>query len=317
MKFLTEKQVAKAVRDLIKGTADVRIAVAFWGKGGSDLLGVAGGQSKPRVICNLDSGACNPDELLSLAKCSKLKTHPRLHAKVYWTPNGVIIGSSNASTNGLWTEGTAARGWHEANFLIREKSVIEDVGGWFEREWDEANRVTKTMIEAARPLWEDGRRGAPRGHPLQKSLTEAFLVDRTNPAWDRIMVCVYVEPLSDEGQKLYDETTEANAALAGADAYEDWEGLEAKHFVIDVNGIEKRPLVNFFWTGEEIQRAGELTFAWKKPGITLPGIGHFRISAKEKTLFASLIQQYRDQRDLDDEGGVVRTLKQAMKDLGL
>lgn len=317
MKFLTERQVAGAVRDLIKGENDVRIAVAFWGKGGGDLLGMDGSRSKPRVICNLDSGACNPDELLSLAKCSNLKTHPRLHAKVYWTPNGVIIGSSNASTNGLWTEGAPARGWHEANVLICDDSVIQDVGEWFEREWDDAVRVTKTMIEAARPLWEHGKRGAPRGRPLQKSLTDAFLVDRTNPAWGRIMVCVYVEPLSDEGQKLYDNTTEANAALAGADAYEDWEGLEAKQFVIDVNGIQPKPRVSFYWTGEELQRAGELTFAWKKQDIALPGLGSFRLNADEKAMFASLIGKYRRERDLDEDGGVIRTLKQAMKDLGL
>jgi len=62
-------------------------AVAYWGKGATERLGLDKIRKKPvRIICDLWSGACNPNELQKLLdRGFKLRTKDRLHAKVYIT----------------------------------------------------------------------------------------------------------------------------------------------------------------------------------------------------------------------------------------
>ena len=56
-----------------------------------------------RIICDLLSGACNPVEIEKLKGLDgvRVRTRDRLHAKVWIGGNDVIVGSANASHNGL------------------------------------------------------------------------------------------------------------------------------------------------------------------------------------------------------------------------
>lgn len=60
MKFLTQSNSAEAVKTLVRGARDVRIAVAFWGRDAGELLGLAHCATKPKVICNMESGPAIP-----------------------------------------------------------------------------------------------------------------------------------------------------------------------------------------------------------------------------------------------------------------
>lgn len=314
MRFLTEKQIAGAVKDLIEGQTDVRIAVAFWGKGGGDLLGVDGGRSRPRVICNLDSGACNPDELLGLKKRTSLRTHAQLHAKIYWTPEAAIIGSSNASTNGLWGEGKESRGWREANILVRNSAIISEVGKWFDAQWEESAPVTVPMIEASRPLWDAGERRAPRGRPIQQTLTDAFRCDPNHPAWARVKVALYSEGLSDEAKDQAAAEQAVEPVLADAAIYEGWQGhFSARDIVIDVDGTKKRPIVSILAVGEKLFESDPLTYLWKTPTIAIPGLGTFKLTRDEKEALAALLPRHSSRADFVDEGGVLLLLDEALR----
>jgi hypothetical protein len=289
MKFLTEKQVAAEVKKLIKDETDIRIAVAFWGKGGCDLLGLAAASGTPRVICNLDSGACNPDEIVALRGRSNLRTHPQLHAKIYWTPRGVIIGSSNASTNGLWGEGKDARGWREANILIRNEALTTEVGKWFDAQWEEGRAVTPEMIETSRPLWKTGVTSAPRGRPLKRSLTEAFLADPRHPAWGRVKVAIYNNDLSVEAHEELASQISIDPVLEQASVFEGWrDRFSAGDFVIDVDAIRTRPTVSLLHVGDKLIESDRLTYLWEANNVTLPGLGQFKLSRQEKKQFSAL-----------------------------
>jgi hypothetical protein len=55
---LTEQELPKFVREMVKGRDDVTIAVAFWGKEAETLLGLEkaiGG----RILCNPQLGYCD------------------------------------------------------------------------------------------------------------------------------------------------------------------------------------------------------------------------------------------------------------------
>ncbi len=63
MKFLNEQTIVPQLRELTKSSSSIRIAVAFWGAGASEQLGLAPRAADSRIICNLKSGGTNPDEI--------------------------------------------------------------------------------------------------------------------------------------------------------------------------------------------------------------------------------------------------------------
>src|SRR4051794_11288172 len=101
--FLDEKAASVAIARLLRESETAKLAIAFWGHGAINKLGLERRELNVEAICNLESGSCNPFEVRRLwrLKGVRLKTHPHLHAKVYWTPRRAVLGSSNASANGL------------------------------------------------------------------------------------------------------------------------------------------------------------------------------------------------------------------------
>ena len=69
VRLLDEKGV-KRTRKMVKGCSDLRIAVAFWGEGAAKTLRLTGAR-RGRIICNLESGACNPKEVRKLLTASR------------------------------------------------------------------------------------------------------------------------------------------------------------------------------------------------------------------------------------------------------
>jgi hypothetical protein len=66
MKFLDEVGALDKIQDLLRGTKEAKIAVAFWGRGAVETLGIDRRALQVEIICNLDSGACNPAEIEGL-----------------------------------------------------------------------------------------------------------------------------------------------------------------------------------------------------------------------------------------------------------
>ena len=145
------------------------------------------------------SGACNPAEIERLQKTLGkpcVLTRDRLHAKVWLTDRGAIVGSSNVSANGLGFEGDELKGSIEANVFIDDAETLTAVSRWFENDvMDEAREITKADFKEAHRRWRRHRTTRPQ------PFTEGSLLDalRMNPSSlaDRAFVVWVEEELPD------------------------------------------------------------------------------------------------------------------------
>ena len=109
--------IRKCVAKLLKGSSPAYIASPYWTKGTLTALGFGAGSldGKLAVLCDLRSGACDPTAIQDmLNRGASVVSVDRLHAKVYIGDSGVIVGSANATTAGLWHGSNSDAGNHEA-----------------------------------------------------------------------------------------------------------------------------------------------------------------------------------------------------------
>lgn len=154
LKFLTGDLIADAVSKNIAKSGPTDLAVSYWGKGAAARLGLTKNNRKVRVLCDAFSLACNPIELDRLLGCGfEIKTITGFHAKVYLTKKRAVVGSANASINGLGQEGDADPGL-EAAVETDDVDEIEKARRWFQDNWDCADDVDEDVIKRIRLLWK-------------------------------------------------------------------------------------------------------------------------------------------------------------------
>lgn len=172
IKFLHGVSILADAKSLIGDHDSADIAVAYWGCGAFALLGITG--DKPiRILCDVMSAGCNPYEIEKALKpplsgSVKVKYLPRLHSKVFLADKAVLVGSANASTNGLGEQGSANI---EAATITNDAKVISAAKEWFNNKWDkEAITVTPSLLMQAKKV-------------KRPPLTETFLEELIrNPA---------------------------------------------------------------------------------------------------------------------------------------
>jgi len=151
MRFLTDHKVRKHVKKIASQHSDLMAAVAYWGQGAAERTGikhlVKNKKTKLRIICDLLSGACNPDEIEELNKTVgiRVRTLGRLHAKVWIGGENVIVGSANASSSGLPGKGDKDANI-EAAVLLTEEHIAEQAKCWFDRQWRKAKKSPKEIL---------------------------------------------------------------------------------------------------------------------------------------------------------------------------
>jgi PLD-like domain len=185
IKFLAGKAIASAVNRNLSRLGPTDLAVAYWGRGGAKKLGLtdtdthkAGTHKNVRIICDLWSLACHPDELLGLLKDGfKLRTKDGLHAKVYLLGEYAVIGSANASTNGLGVEGNKFDFELEAAVETDDLNVIAAAKEWFEKQWRTSEPVDKALLEKVRPEWLRRKRAIMGGNTNPDSLFHRLATD--------------------------------------------------------------------------------------------------------------------------------------------
>ena len=206
MRFLVDRQIFKAVKNLVSREGELLAAVAFWGRGAGQQTGITERTSPSvqltRVMCDLLSGSCNPFEIRYLQENGvQVKYRRNLHAKVWMNGNEVVIGSANASTNGLGFE--AAGSNIEVAIHLNDKKVAKNVQEWFLREWDLAQCVDGALLETAERLW---RQSQNKGGAIEKCLITAYvqskLSRRARDRFDQIAPRYFDEsdkiPVADE-----------------------------------------------------------------------------------------------------------------------
>ncbi len=221
------------------------MAVPFWGNGATNVLDLDDGRAV-RVLCNLNSGACNPYVIETLMKTSavEVRTHDRLHAKIYGGSSFTIIGSSNASTNGLTVEGETLKGWVEANVLSTDDALVKTALDLFESLWtgSETHGITKLALRAAKSRWD----ARPNLQPIEHANHGILSLCRTNPTLFRdVYLAVYDSDLGPGAKlalrQLQKEAKGSRPGLSAASFKNAWgyqyeSGMKAGMWLIDLDG---------------------------------------------------------------------------------
>lgn len=159
-RMLDTMSTEAAIRDLVSSGEPLKVAVAYWGYGATERLCLKD-RKNIQIICDLLSGGCNPEEIKKLQKAIGRKnvlTLDRLHAKVWITPTRAVMGSSNASANGLAFEGNEALSLIEANLRVDAADTIAALESWWaSKVLPQARPITDSDLKTAADLFRRRR----------------------------------------------------------------------------------------------------------------------------------------------------------------
>jgi len=174
MDFLVGEAIGERLRYVLGGS-DVRCAVAFLGRGVSSIFpGVDADAAKARIVCDVHIGGTNPNALKELGapRNSSLRHVPWLHAKVYLSSRGVVIGSMNASHHGIGFSDNGGGLTEAATFQEVSTPIWESASNWFDELYSGASQVDVRAVELAKRRF--GRRVTP---PLPSARSPGSLLD--------------------------------------------------------------------------------------------------------------------------------------------
>lgn len=185
MQPLTKEDAFATIRDFIKASNEVRVVAPYFGRGAFKQLGFSQSNKNATIVCDLFSGACNPLEIGDFLDCwgpERVRKLDKLHAKIYWTDVGVVIGSANPSANGLGFERRETEGLFEACVASSDPVVIETWRDFIQTQFlAPSKEVHLDDIKAAMPIWRKnrGKRPKPSGSPdtlfaMMRSEPESF-----------------------------------------------------------------------------------------------------------------------------------------------
>lgn len=144
-KFIEGQALTEKIREITAGK-DVKCAVAYWGEHGFE------GHKSFKIVCDIVSGATSPEALIQLAapNNSKLRHYPHLHAKVYMSDRGVVVGSANASARGLNLGERSGCLLEAGTFHETKEPAWLQASKWFDQLYSGAAVVDAAALELAR-----------------------------------------------------------------------------------------------------------------------------------------------------------------------
>jgi hypothetical protein len=304
IRLIREHQLATEFRQMKARQLSVSVAAPFWGLGAATTLGLQQGP-EIRILCRFDSPACNPKALLELVNVgAAIRSHRRLHAKLYVTESVVIVGSSNPSKYGVTQDGDVFGGTVEANILTDHPAIVGEVRGLFDRLWRDkvlSSPVTRRMIE----LEIRRRELEPPALPPRVLAARSLLAaSREAPTlFSQVLVVAYDKGLSPGGRsalgRLQDQAAAADDELGVADFRNAWgygfeEPPPAGSWIIDLDCKGATPRV---WGASRVPSPALVLRVRGENDVTptIRGIvsvsgarGVFRMSAQDKAELASI-----------------------------
>jgi hypothetical protein len=232
--FISGENNTNEIRRLFQNRNELYCAVAFWGEEAINILNQSSCKSI-KIICNLESGATNPKVVEYVHNQKKkeieIRTLPKLHAKVFFNDESVLVGSTNVSTNGLSYEDDEIKGWLEASVVTNDKSIQTQTKKWFDDIWGKSKVIDKKMLEDARIVWKYNRsnRMTAIRSTSNKSILEAL---RTTPfsIKDRpIYITINTEDFSEAAMNTMENLPEFKEGLV--EAWEGWKPPENSYFI--------------------------------------------------------------------------------------
>ncbi len=207
MKILDQSGVLPEIEALLKIGKKVDVAVAYWGQGAFEQVGLNKVVSNKigTIVCDLMSGASNPREIKKLLRKfggERVLTLDQLHAKVWVSDTTAIVGSSNASANGLGLEESETRGLIELNVSITEANAVAAVQSWFKGISSNGRKITEQDLTVAEQRWKQRRRTRPvEITGASTSLYDAVKNSRESFRDRDVYVWVYRHEDQDKGAK--------------------------------------------------------------------------------------------------------------------
>ena len=255
MEFLDARQTRIAVRKLVRKSLSIDLVVAFWGDGAIDELALGERAGPINIICNLESGATNPKVISDLEKLAKgigpaisVRQNDRLHSKIYLFDDAVIIGSSNASTNGLAFEGGELTHWMEGNVLSRDVALIKAARDWIGKL--DCREISPADLARAKAAWKKRRSAVRLPRDKSQTVLEAMRLEPATLARLPIYLAIYRDPLSREAAKYEISLQRAQSKDVGL--FEDWDDLPKKGVLLTFEAAKS----GFNWDG-----------AWERRGV--------------------------------------------------
>jgi hypothetical protein len=237
---------------------ELKLAVAYWGAGSLDLLGLKPSRSNLTVVCCLKGGKSDPDVIEKFGR--RIKQNDRLHAKVIWTPRGAIVSSANASSNGLPEEEGISQGLIEAGIFVSDEPELSSIKQWIGELYDKAKPIGQKDLQNAREarakrVWDGS--GGGKSPSKKQSLIQA-LRDGGPIEFDkqRIFVALFKEQPTQKELAAARKNVNANQAEISSaynitasqfdelDWYFNWPQLPSDAFLIDLECNKKRWLAH-------------------------------------------------------------------------
>jgi len=280
MKFLSKENYHGEIEGAFLNDEYIDIAVAFWGIDALSLFNPKS-EKKIRIICNLESSACNPFVIKKLQKYGNihLKTNKHLHAKILLQESSAIIGSANISANGLSFEGSELYGWLEAGILTEDENIIKNASAWFELLWESSASITDEILDSVVKLWKKRRNQRSTLRKVE-SLFDAAKQNVDNFKDREIYFVMYRDgKLSEEASTTLEYAKNMQTNLSERiECYEGWSELPDNAYLIDIYyGPRGRVNVGgIYWTPDEpiIEKFkyedgtdGEIKLCFKKNSI--------------------------------------------------
>ncbi len=226
VEFLHGEELSKRIREVVEGK-DARCAVAFWGRGAvEELFGTKVLQREDvHVVCDLSMGGTNPATLRALGAPDnpKIRSLAGLHAKVFLSERGSVVGSANASDNGIGFMGGNAQLREAGTYFSRESDAWLTICDWFaglsERE---SKQVDAKALNAAQLTWDSRSEAGTTNNPQD---VQDFL--DYDPEVDGLIYVLWYRPA--------DDIEYADFAVEGAG-----ENLERNSIHMSPNDIDLR-----------------------------------------------------------------------------
>ncbi|MBY5705795.1 hypothetical protein HFO38_24275 [Rhizobium leguminosarum] len=296
MQFLNERDSLRTIREMLHKADAATIVVAFWGAGAIDALGLRKEWRSLRVVCNLESGACNPNEIEALQELQKLggkvevRSDSRLHGKVYLTDTQLVLGSSNASSNGLVVEGPAIAGWAEANISTTHGVLLGQLRAWCDERFVAADEVTPEKIALARVVWKARRMASPVIGGLSSDLIASVRSQPDHPAFVGVKVVQWARTVTARAQRVHRKAIEADQSLTGTDIYEGWgDSMRLGDWLVDFDVSGQTASFTGYWHVVHRDKENDLTFVRKRSSVEIPTIGKLKLSYEDKARLESMI----------------------------
>ncbi|MEJ0094400.1 MAG: hypothetical protein WDN46_13450 [Methylocella sp.] len=165
-----------------------------------------------------------------------------LHSKVYLFDNDLIIGSSNASSNGLSMEGSKIKGWYEANVHTNDAEMLKRLSRWFEKL--PCYKITEADLVLAKEAWSHRRYNGHLNIPENGSLLAALKVDPSSFKNVRLYVCAFASWFDKKGDEALEKAQlKFQSGHHRIDAFQDWSELPnsaklVSFYVGDRGGVE-------------------------------------------------------------------------------